>query len=386
MNKMDLVARLEGHEDIINQACILNNEDGVLSISDDKTIRIWLKRERGSYWPSVCHLLPHAPTCFHFDQDLNRLFVGLESGTISEFRVTNDFNRIEHHTYFSSHQGKVTGILFSNTCKWLLSVGRDKQFHWDDSETGTRRGGYSFQNSCTAVQYDAQSKYAFVAEQNGQVTMLKLEQNYTCKLITTLHGHQSSIRDLLWEPANKWLFSAGSDHRIICWDIGGRKGSAYELQGHKARVTTLSYSNMRNRLLSGGEDCTVIEWNMDAKRIETPQWQESDSCQRCNQPFFWNLKAIYENKVIGNRQHHCRNCGKAVCGSCSEQKSTIPMMGFEFNVRICADCFSLLTEEAKKPLAKIFSAHHHVSWIDLNEDKGLLLTTGYDRTMSLCTY
>lgn len=377
---MELVARLEGHEDIINQACILTEEDGVLSISEDKTIRIWLKRERGSYWPSVCHLLPFAPTCFHFDQTLKRLFVGLESGTISEFSVTDDYNRIQHERYFSSHQGKVSGILFSSTCKWLLSVGRDKQFHWDDSETGTKLGSFSFQNSCTAVQFDSQSKHVFVSEQNGQITMLKLEQN-SCKHITTLHGHQSSIRALLWEPLNKWLLSAGSDHMIICWDIGGCKGAAYELQGHRAKVTSLCYSKANNILLSGGEDCTVVAWNMDAKRMETPQWSESDNCQRCNKPFFWNFRAMYDTKTLGDRQHHCRNCGKAICSDCSQHKSTIPTLGFEFPVRVCDDCFPLFSEASKKPLAKFLNAQHHVNCMDLNESRSLLLTTGYDRTI-----
>lgn len=379
---MELIARLEGHDDVINQACILNDEDGILSISDDRTLRIWLKRERGSYWPSVCHLLPSQPTCFHFNQDLRRLFVGHANGTITEFSVNEDYNRIEHKRYFSSHHDKVTGILYSNNCGWLLSVGRDKQFHWDDSESGTRISTSSFQNPCTAIQFDPQSKHVFIAEQNGQISMLKLEQNI-CRHITTMRGHQSSIRALLWEPLNKWLFSAGSDNLVICWDIGGLKGAAYELSGHRSRVTSLCFRKQDKRLLSGGEDCKIVAWTMNTKREETPQWSESDSCQRCNRPFFWNLRSMYENKTIGLRQHHCRRCGKAVCADCSHHRTTIPTMGFEFQVRVCDDCFPLFSDANRKPLAKIFNSQHHISNMDLNETKGLLLTTGYDRTMQL---
>lgn len=378
---MELIARLEGHDDIINQACILRDEDGVLSISDDKTVRIWLKRERGSYWPSVCHLLPFQPVCFHFDQDLKRLFIGLANGTITEFSVIDDFNRIEHKRYFSSHQDKVTGILFTPTCHWLLSVGRDKQFHWDDSESGTRISSCSFQYGCSAIQFDAQSKHVFVAEQNGQINMIKLENN-SCRHITTMR-HQSPIKSLLWEPKSKWLFSAGSDNLVICWDIGGLKGAAYELSGHRSRVTSLCFRNQDKRLFSGGEDCAIVAWNMTSKREETPQWSECDSCQRCNRPFFWNLRSMYENRTIGIRQHHCRRCGKAVCGDCSQRRTTIPSMGFEFQVRVCDDCFPLFSDSNRRPLAKIFTAQHHVNYMDLNESKGILLTTGYDRTIHL---
>lgn len=34
--KMQLLSKLEGHQDVVNQAIILRGEDGVISISDDK--------------------------------------------------------------------------------------------------------------------------------------------------------------------------------------------------------------------------------------------------------------------------------------------------------------------------------------------------------------
>lgn len=73
---IQLLSKLEGHQDVVNAAFIIPGEDGVVSISEDKyvllfftrqkfllytfscrTIRIWLKRDRGAYWPSVCHVL-----------------------------------------------------------------------------------------------------------------------------------------------------------------------------------------------------------------------------------------------------------------------------------------------------------------------------------------
>lgn len=213
--------------------------------------------------------------------------------------------------------------------------------------------------------------------------MLKLEQNNSCKLVTTLHGHHASIRSLHWEAQNKWLFSGGSDKVIICWDIGGCKGAAYELSGHRNRVGSLCYSKTIRSLVSGGEDCAIISWNMEAKRQETPQWSECDNCQRCNKPFFWNFRAMYETKTIGLRQHHCRHCGKAICGDCSQRETTIPLLGFEYPVRICDECFPLISDANRRPLAKQFPARHHINCIDLNEPKSLLLSTGYDRVIAL---
>ena len=44
-------------------------------------------------------------------------------------------------------------------------------------------------------------------------------------------------------------------------------------------------------------------------------------------------------------QHHCRKCGQAVCARCSSKHSTFPLMGFEFQVRVCDSCFDTIKEE-----------------------------------------
>ena len=36
------------------------------------------------------------------------------------------------------------------------------------------------------------------------------------------------------------------------------------------------------RLLSAGEDSRLVCWDMGKKRLETPEWAESDNCQLCN--------------------------------------------------------------------------------------------------------
>lgn len=77
-----------------------------------------------------------------------------------------------------------------------------------------------------------QSKHAFIGDSSGQITMLKIEES-SYKPVTTLKGHMSAIRCLAWDPSQQVLYSGGADHVIICWDIGGKRGTAYELQGHK---------------------------------------------------------------------------------------------------------------------------------------------------------
>lgn len=40
---------------------------------------------------------------------------------------------------------------------------------------------------------------------------------------------------------------------------------------------------------------------------QTPEWLDSDSCQKCEQPFFWNFKQMWDSKKIGLRQVRLKN-------------------------------------------------------------------------------
>ena len=109
-----------------------------------------------------------------------------------------------------------------------------------------------------------------------------------------------------------WLYSGSFDCSVFVWDIGGRKGTVYELHGHRSKVervliigddylmlllmktmlicpsmanihftvhsiclrsrkpnqvTALAYSGQHSRLLSTGEDSRLVCWNMEMPRL-----------------------------------------------------------------------------------------------------------------------
>ena len=51
---------------------------------------------------------------------------------------------------------------------------------------------------------------------------------------------------------------------------------------------------------------------------------------------------MMDQRQIGIRQHHCRNCGQALCATCTSHRIPIPEMGFEFEVRVCDPCYNHL--------------------------------------------
>ncbi|KAE8744925.1 hypothetical protein FOCC_FOCC008425 [Frankliniella occidentalis] len=392
-----LVSKLEGFNDDVNAAVIIPGEDAVITVCDDRTVRIWLKRESGQYWPSVCQYMPSAATALHFCKASRRLFVGQDNGIVSEFLVAEDRNRISHSKDYQAHTGRVTSVLLSEKCQWLLSVGRDKMFKLHCAQSGLCLGSFVSEAWCTAVAIDSLAKMIFVGDYAGHITMLKVDEGVAqssignsggvvsgvIRYVTNLKGHTGSIRALTWDSNGQFLYSGSFDQQVIAWDIGGQCGTAYEMNGHQNKITAICYAPTRQILVSGGEDSVVVFWDMRTSRVETPQWADSDICQRCDRPFFWNLRAMMDQRQLGLRQHHCRCCGRAVCDRCSAPRHAIPSMGFEFDVRVCEPCYNKLKGEDHPSRAVFMEAKHSIVSMDVDEPQKRLLTVGQDHIVKL---
>ncbi len=74
--------------------------------------------------------------------------------------------------------------------------------------------------------------------------------------------------------------------------------------------------------------------------IRAPAWVNDidvTRCQNCNNRF-QNSKTI-----IFSRRHHCRSCGRCICGSCSTKKLMLGYCKNEGEVRVCDTCYTHFT-------------------------------------------
>ena len=229
-----------------------------------RSVRLWLLRDNGQYWPSVCHYMNSAATALHYNHASKQLFVGLDNGTVTEFTVSEDHNRMDHVRDYHAHQSRVTNIHVSPN-GWLLSASRDRYFQFHSCSNGQRLGGYLCSAWCTALTYDHGAKYAFIGDYSGQITVCQLSENGV-KLINILKGHNGSIQSLFWDGTKGWLYSGSYDSSVFVWDIGGRKGTVYELTGHRNKVNTVCYVANCTTLMSTGEDSNLVLWDMSINR------------------------------------------------------------------------------------------------------------------------
>lgn len=86
---------------------------------------------------------------------------------------------------------------------------------------------------------------------------------------------------------------------------------------------------IEQQLIKNAKSPIIRKQRVDTENL-APVWihdKDALECMICNKSF-----------TLLNRRHHCRKCGKVVCGRCSEHKTTLKNIGL---ARVCDECYSV---------------------------------------------
>uniref|UniRef100_A0A1I7XE77 WD_REPEATS_REGION domain-containing protein n=1 Tax=Heterorhabditis bacteriophora TaxID=37862 RepID=A0A1I7XE77_HETBA len=260
-----LLHKIDGHVARVNDVILLSKEEGVWTASDDRSIRLYLKRDNGQFWPSIHRIMPIAATCIFYSEETTRLLVGLLNGHVYEYIVADDYNSMNdpESRKWSIHAGPVSGLGLALDAELVFSCSKDKSVVWHCSETGVKRGAFHCENSCTSLIIDL--PFVFVGDHAGNVIVLRLTGD-TAQLVSKLSAHTGPISSLAWNRVKEVLFSGSYDNLVIMWDIGGKRGEAYELNGHSSKITRLCVAPGAARLFSADDAGKLVCWDMSANR------------------------------------------------------------------------------------------------------------------------
>lgn len=113
----ELIQKVEGQLGRIIGIHLLGRDEGFITINEDRTLRILLKRDNGQYWPSVIQDLVQLPTRMHCDEETQSVYVGLLSGVVVEYSFAEDMNTLQQRRQWQAHTNAISGLASSALLK-----------------------------------------------------------------------------------------------------------------------------------------------------------------------------------------------------------------------------------------------------------------------------
>uniref|UniRef100_A0A8C2NQC3 WD repeat and FYVE domain containing 1 n=1 Tax=Capra hircus TaxID=9925 RepID=A0A8C2NQC3_CAPHI len=156
-----------------------------------------------------------------------------------------------------------------------------------------------------------------------------------------------------------------------------------KIEGHQDAVTAALLIPKEDGVITASEDRTIRVW---LKRDSGQYWPSiyHTMASPCSaMAYHHDSRRIFVGQDNGAVMHHCRKCGQAVCGKCSSKRSSYPVMGFEFQVRVCDSCYDSIKDEDRTSLATFHEGKHNISHMSMDVARGLMVTCGTDRVVKV---
>ena len=221
--KPRLVIDPQGHSGVVNDLQFTPDGKSLISVSSDKTIRIWDTQE-GSLKRTIRTLSGTGPDGAIYAAALSSDGQYLAIGGYfpeNEIRIIN-INRDQDVITLKGHQNIITKLVFSSNDRLLASTGADKSVKiWQISFDGGRIRG---------------------------------------KMLQNLTGHEGQIFDISFAPDGSKIVSASADGSLRLWDLNNGKPPVI-MKMHIDQVYSCAFSPDGKYIISGGKAGKIIAWN-----------------------------------------------------------------------------------------------------------------------------
>jgi WD40 repeat protein len=280
---------LEGHESEVSWIRFTGDGAGLLSASEDKTLRLWSFAESGSVTVFSGHdmavmaadVCPHGQHVLSGDRLGERRLWRLADATVvwahhesghggvtdvsvrpdgAQAAVASDIGLITlvdmttgaaAKTFSKKRYGAAHGVCFTPDGQRLLSGGDDRDLRVWDVATGNEMAVLSgHEDGIMAVAVHPDGTRAATASRDNTVRVWDLS---TGSVVQVLEGHTFTIHDVAFSADGTRLASASWDHWLRVWDVpSGRE--LLNAEDTDARFCSVAFHPSGSCLATGNSD------------------------------------------------------------------------------------------------------------------------------------
>ncbi|MEH0155451.1 caspase family protein [Limibacter armeniacum] len=231
----ELVLEPYGHSEIVRDISFTADREKVVSVSEDKTIRIWDVKSgelQKTWWGYAEEGKDGRLNAMSFSAGDKILAVGgyLKGNAVRLI----DFAKGKQVATLKGHTNVVTSLAFSPDTKYLATASADQTINiW----------------------------YLPVLQEG------KFEGDEKPKLVKTLKGHSAEVYSLAFSPNGKYLLSGGMDGSVKLWEIQKlEEGKSFDLEVPKQqKITSVGFSPDGQWMVAAALGGKIMVWNTAGK-------------------------------------------------------------------------------------------------------------------------
>ncbi|XP_010887535.2 TAF5-like RNA polymerase II p300/CBP-associated factor-associated factor 65 kDa subunit 5L [Esox lucius] len=213
------IKTLRGHSGPVFRTAFLTDSSGLLSCSEDTTVRYW---DLCSFTNTALYQGHAYPV---WDVDVSPCSLYFASGSHDRTARLWTFSRTYPLRIYAGHLADVDCVKFHPNSNYLATGSTDKT-----------------------------------------VRLWSTQQGASVRLFT---GHRGPVLSVAFAPNGKYLASAGEDQRVKLWDLASG-ALVKDLRGHTDSITSLSFSPDSSLVASSSMDNSVRVWDVRNSHGATP--------------------------------------------------------------------------------------------------------------------
>ena len=370
--------RLEGHQDVVWDACFSPNGNYIASGSVDKTVKVWtpdgqLLRTFVGHTGNI--------TSVSFSPDSQIIASASQDGTIKLWPIIalSTITEIVTPITLQGHRLSVSSVTFSPDGRLIASASEDGRLKLWSRGGRLLRTIYRSANALNSVAFSPDGQVLAIASTDGTVKVIKLDGTPLYNLDHTNNPNQKAYR-VSFSPDGKLIATVGQDQTLKLWSSQGQLLKT--LKGDNSKFYGVSFSPDSKLVATSADNKNIYLWTVEGTLLK--QWQGqvdkvtnvqfspdgktlvSSSYDKTVKLWSTNLTPL---KTLTGHQH------RVLAVSFSPNGEMFASASRDTTVKLWSRTGALLTT--------LTGHQDRVTSVSFSPDGELLATTGYDRTVKL---